>query len=87
MITDEKIKQLKQEHGVIFCLEIPTDDGDKTLILRKMDRVTYSAGSKLLEKDELQAAEMFLRSLTVEGPVEDIVGDFDALRTAASYLR
>jgi hypothetical protein len=29
---------------------------------------------------------MFLRSLTVSGPVEDVIKDFEALRIAASLL-
>lgn len=78
--------ELKAKYGTIYKLDIPTDEGEKTLILRKLDRVTYSAGAKMMEKDELQAAEMFLRSLTVEGPVEDIIKDFDALRVASTLL-
>ena len=85
---NEQISELKAKHGTIYKLDIPTDDGDKCLLLRKLDRVTYAAGSKLMQKDELQAAEMFLRSLTVGGDVdvEDIINDFDSLRIAASLL-
>jgi len=83
----KELKELKAFYKTLFKLEVPTEDGDKVLYLRKLDRVTYSAGQKLLEKDELQAAEMFLRSLTVGGDdVEAIISDFDSLRTASSLL-
>ena len=85
-ITEKEIESLKAKHGEIFKLTIPLQDDEVVLILKKLDRVTYSAGSKLLEKDELLAAEMFLRSLTVAGPVEDVIKDFEALRIAASLL-
>ena len=84
---EELIEQLKTKHSELFRLDIPTSNGDKVLILRKLDRVTYSAGMKIMEKDELQAAEVFLRSLTVGGDnVEEIIKDFDALRTASQLL-
>lgn len=86
-ITDKEIKDLKNAHGSIFQLDIPTDDGDKTIILRKLDRATYSAGSKLMEKDELLAAETFLRGLYVGGDeLDPIIKDFEGLRVAASLL-
>jgi hypothetical protein len=82
----EDLQELKAKYKTLFKLNIPTDNGEKTLYLRKLDRVTYSAGAKLMEKDELQAAEMFLRSLTVGGDVEEIIADFDSLRVASSLL-
>ena len=82
-----QIAELKKKHTQLYKLDIPTEGGDKVLILRKLDRVTYSAGMKIMEKDELQAAEVFLRSLTVGGDnVEEIIKDFDALRTASQLL-
>ena len=85
---ENQIEELKAKHGVIFKLEVPTDSGEQILLLRKLDRVTYAAGSKLMEKNELDAAEMFLRSLTVGGTisVEEIIKDFDAMRTASALL-
>tara|TARA_R110002020_G_C16103417_1_gene758875 strand:+ start:216 stop:524 length:309 start_codon:yes stop_codon:yes gene_type:complete len=86
-ITDKEIIQLKTKYGAIFQLDIPTDEGDKTIILRKLDRATYSAGSKLMEKDELLAAETFLRGLYIGGDeLEPIIKDFESLRVAASLL-
>lgn len=84
----DEIKKLKAEHGTIYRLDIPTAEGEETLILKSLDRVTYSAGAKIMEKDELQAAELFLRSLTVGGTVdvEEIIKDFNALRAAAPLL-
>ena len=82
-----QIAELKKKYSQLYKLDIPTEGGDKVLILRKLDRVTYSAGMKIMEKDELQAAEVFLRSLTVGGDnVEEIIKDFDALRTASQLL-
>lgn len=87
-LTPELIQELKNKHGELFKFEIPQgEDGDVvTLLLRKLDRVTYSAGIKLLEKNELQAAELFLRALTVFGPVEDVIKDFESLRVASTLL-
>ena len=85
---EQQIKELKAKHGVIFKLEIPTDDGEEILLLRKLDRITYKAGSKILEKDEIEASEVFIRALTVGGTcdADKICKDFDALRTASSLL-
>jgi len=85
-MTKQEIQEAKAKYGEIFKLDIPIGDAEVSLYLKKLDRVTYSAGAKLLEKDELQAAEMFLRSLTISGPVEDVIKDFEALRIAASLL-
>lgn len=79
-------KALKSKHGKVYKLDIPTDEGEKTLYLRKIDRLTYKAAMKMMEKDELDASEMILRALTVEGDAEEIIKDFDALRVASSLL-
>jgi hypothetical protein len=87
MSKEVNLEELKAKYTTIYKLDIPTDEGEKVLYLRKLDRVTYSAGAKLMEKDELQAAEMFLRSLTVGGDdVEEIIKDFDSLRVASALL-
>ena len=83
------IEELKQKHGVIFTLEIPTgENGEVTTIhLRKLDRTTYSAVSKLIQKDELQAAEVLLKNLYVGGDNLDIITqDFDNLRSASNAV-
>ena len=82
----KNINELKEKYGKIFKLEIPTDEGDKVLILRKIDRLTYKAAMKMMEKDELSASEMMLRALTVEGDAEEVIKDLDSLRTAAALL-
>jgi len=86
----EKVfNELKEKHSKIYWLDIPESDenGEKTIFLRKIDRVTYSASQKLLEKDTLQATEMILRSLHVGGDsVEDVINDFDQLRAASELL-
>ena len=85
------IEELKEKYGRIYELEIPFEDdaGEVTtefLYLRKLDRKTYSAGAKIMQKNEMQGVEMFLRSLTVQGDVEKVISDFDALRTAAELI-
>ena len=82
------IEELKAKYNTkkIYVLDIPTDEGEERLYLKKLDRLTYKAGIKMMEKDELLAAEMFLRSLTVEGDVEAVIADFDALRVASQLL-
>jgi len=86
----EKVfNELKEKHSKIYWLDIPESDenGEKTIFLRKIDRVTYSASQKLLEKDTLQATEMILRSLFVGGDsVEGVINDFDQLRAASELL-
>lgn len=93
MKLEKQIAELKAKHGALYRLDIPINlgknpEGEETLILKSLDRVTYSAGAKIMEKDELQAAELFLRSLTVGGTVdvEEIIKDFNALRAAAPLL-
>ena len=81
--------KLKEKYGTIHLLEVPEteDNPAKVLILRKIDRVTYSAFQKILEKDTLQAAEMVLKSLRVGGDeIKPIVDDLDQLRAAADCL-
>jgi hypothetical protein len=86
----EKIfEELKKTHKTVYWLDIPAseDEKDKVIFLRKIDRVTYSAGQKLLQKDTLQAAEMMLKSLYIGGDaLAPILADFDQLRTAADLL-
>jgi hypothetical protein len=80
------VKELKEKYGKIFKLDIPTDNGEKTLYLRKIDRLTYKAAMSMMEKDELEASSMILRALTVEGDAEEIISEFDDLRVASSLL-
>lgn len=82
------IEELKVKHKTkkIYKLDIPTDEGEKTLYLKKIDRLTYKAAMKMMERDELEAAEMILNSLTVHGPHKEIIEDFDDLRAAAQLL-
>ena len=85
------VEELKEKYGKIYELEIPLeDDNDNVeneyLYLRKLDRKTYSAVSKIMEKDELQAVELALRSLTVKGDAEKIIKDFDGLRIASALI-
>ena len=82
------IEELKAKHNTkkIYQLDVPTDGGIKTLYLKKIDRITYKAAMKMMEKDELDASAMILRSLTVHGPFDEIIEDFDDLRAAAQLL-
>jgi hypothetical protein len=82
------IEALKALHKTskIYHLAIPTDDGIKDLYLKKIDRLTFKAAMRMMEKDELDAAVMILKSLTVEGPVDEIIEDFDDLRAASQLL-
>ena len=88
----ELIQELKQKHGLIYLLEIPVVDettGEEEiecLYVRKLDRKTYSAGSKISQKNETQGVEFFLRSLTVHGDVEKVINNFDALRSATELI-
>lgn len=79
-------KELKEKYGKVFKLDIPTDKGEKTLYLRKIDRLTYKAAMTMMEKDELDASAMILRALTVEGDAEEIIAEFDDLRVASALL-
>jgi len=79
-------KELKEKYGKVFKLDIPTDNGEKVLYLRKIDRLTYKAAMSMMEKDELEASAMILRALTVHGDAEEIINEFDDLRVAGSLL-
>lgn len=85
---DQQIERLKAEHGTLFRLDLPYNNGEATILLKSLDRVTYAAAAKLLEKDEMLATETILRSLTVGGDItaEDVIKDFESLRAAAPLL-
>ena len=80
------IEELKEKHGKLFALTIPTDGEPIELILKKVGRRDYAAGSKLSQKDEMQGVEYFLRALTVKGDVDTVIKDFELLRIAADLL-
>jgi len=81
------IEELKEKYGVIFKLEIPMSDGEQMdLIVKKVGRREFDAGSKILQKNEMQGLEFFLRSLTIQGDPEAIISDFDAMRSAGELM-
>lgn len=84
------LDELKAKHGTVYTLEIPTnEDGSEkaTIHLRKLDRLTYSAVSKVIQKDELQATEILLKALYVGGDdLKPILDDFDNLRSASNAI-
>lgn len=83
------IEELKAKHGVVYTLEIPEENGEKniTLYLRKLDRQTYSAVSKVIQKDELQATEVLLKSLYIGGDdISKVTESFDNLRSASNAI-
>lgn len=89
-MTKEKdeLSKLKEQHGTVYTLTVPVDEGEEvTVYLKKLDRPTYSAVSKIIQKDELQATEVLLKNLYVGGaPLDKITGDFDALRSASNSV-
>jgi hypothetical protein len=81
------IDELKAKYGVIFKLEIPMSDGEQTdLIVKKVGRREFDAGSKILQKNEIQGLEFFLRALTIQGDPETVIADFDAMRSAGELM-
>ena len=81
------IEELKEKYGAIFKLEIPMSDGEQMdLIVKKVGRREFDAGSKILQKNEMQGLEFFLRSLTIQGDPEAIISDFDAMRSAGELM-
>jgi hypothetical protein len=84
------IEELKQKFGTVYTLEIPTGETGSELItihLKKLDRQTYSAVSKIIQKDELQATEVLLKNLYIGGDeLEKITNDFDNLRSASNAV-
>lgn len=81
------VEELKDKYGTIYKLEVPmSDESEKTLILKKVGRLDFKAGSKIMEKDTLKGMEYFLRALTVQGDAEEVIKDFDAFRAAVELL-
>lgn len=87
--VEEVVAQLKLTYPTVFVLSIAKNDEETDfhyLILRKLDRVTYTVASKFAQTDELQAAEIMLKNLTIHGDINPIIEDFDMLRTASVRL-
>lgn len=83
----KEIEELKGKYSSLFRLDVPMEDGTAVLLLRPLDRVTYSASIKLMQKDELQAGEMILKSLKVGGDdIAPVIKDFESLRVATELL-
>lgn len=84
------VEGLKRKHStsVIWRVDIPLDGEEVTLYLKKLDRVTYLAATKVLQTDELQATEIFLKNLTVHGneKLPQIINELDSLRAAQATL-
>jgi len=84
------LEELKNKYGTIHELTVPLDeDGNKTatIYLRKLDRKTYQAASKVIQRDELDGAEVLIKNLWVDGDdVKTIIDNFDALRAASIQL-
>lgn len=81
------VEELKAKYGVIFKLEVPMSDGStEELIVKKVGRREFEAGSKLLQKNEMQGLEFFLRALAIQGNPEAIISDFDAMRSAGELM-
>src|SRR5579862_769069 len=86
---DGLVAELKAKYGSIYQLNIALDDEETTyasIFLRKMDRLTYSAVSKLVQADELQATEVLLKNLYVGGDDLSLItgkDSFEALRSAS----
>lgn len=81
------VEELKEKYGVLYKMEVPmSDDSETVLYLKKVGRVDFSAGSKIMQKDEMQGVEYFLKALTVQGNADEVIKDFDALRAAAELL-
>lgn len=87
-ISQKRLDELKIKYTGASRLDIPVGDNDEieTLIIRRLDRVTYKAMISLMEKDDLLACATTLRALTVEGDAEKVCNDFEALRTAQNLL-
>ena len=62
------------------------EDEIEVLVLRKLDRGTYKIIAKLMEQDDLIAAETGLKALCVHGEIDKVCKDFDALRVASNLL-
>ncbi len=84
------IEELKQKYGTVYTLEIPTSESGTeflTVYLKKLDRQTYSAVSRIIQKDELQATEVLLKNLYIGGDeLVKITEDFDNLRSASNAI-
>lgn len=81
------VEELKAKYGAIYQMDVPmSDDTEEVLILKKVNRLDFAAGSKIMQKDEMQGVEYFLRALTVQGDAEKVIKDFDALRSSAELL-
>jgi hypothetical protein len=84
------LDELKAKHGTVYTLEIPTnEEGSEkaTIYLRKLDRLTFTAVSKVIQKDELQATEVLLKALYIGGDeLSSILNDFDNLRSASNAI-
>ncbi len=86
---EKELQELKAKFGTVYTITVPVGDDDKqsTFYLKKIDRIVFSAAMKLMETDELDAAEFMIKSLWVGGVAASIIiEDFDALRSAAKLL-
>jgi hypothetical protein len=87
-ISEKRIKELKKTHPKGALLRVPESEEGKftDLFLKEMDRITYQAASAMFEKDALEASEMMLKTLTVEGDFNKVINDFEMFRSASDGL-
>jgi hypothetical protein len=84
------IEELKSKYGSVNELTVPLDaEGEKiaTIYLRDIDRKTYSAATKVIQKDELEGTEVILKNLYVGGDnISLVIENFNALRACSVAL-
>ncbi len=84
----ELILELKAKHGTVYQVAATnSEDEVKVIFLKKLDRKAYDVSAAILKKNELQGIEVMLKALYIGGDdINDIINDFDALRSAANQL-
>lgn len=91
----KEAQELKAKYPVNYTLTVPINDDETefaSIILRKIDRMTFKAARKLMETDPLTATEMLIKNLYIGGDSLDLVlpkdeqQKFDILRAADPQL-
>ena len=90
---DSELNELKAKFGeetALFALTTYIDEKDdeqRTIFLKKPNRMTRQAGEKVIQNDPWKGAEVFLRGMYVGGDdLDEIIKNDDAMMITSEQL-
>ena len=90
----QELKELKakNEGKALFRIDVYLDDQEdeefkRSIIVRKPNRITRTAGEQMVQKDTFKAVEVYLRGMYIGGDdLDEIIKNDDAIQAIGEPL-